>query len=269
MLNSKTLLSYLLTLLVSVSMIACPDDCEEDGGAEAGAEAEAGDEAGAEECGGTDGGALGGDETPLGGDVAGAEGGAEGGAEVPAGPVYTTIFVLDTSTFVDDDGTPGADVCEVTVTCGDDSTVNTGTADVAADTGTSAACDGSNNGDSGCICRDAVSEGDVSCGGTDRGDKNLSFDGMSCDTPDNYTSVGLGGYLSYGFDGDLAGCTVSVEENGDNGNDESYTIYACTSAEWSEETCMEIGMSSTTGGNAQGTIPAAEAPSADEGGSEG
>jgi len=264
MLNSKTLLSYLLTLLVSVSMIACPDDCEEDGGAEAGAEAEAGDEAGAEECGGTDGGALGGDVAPGGDDIGGIDGGTDAGSEVPAGPVYTTIFVLDTSTFVDDDGTPGADVCEVTVSCDDDSTVNTGTADVAADTGTSPACDGSNN--DNCICRDAV-EG--ICGGTDRGDKNLSFDGMSCDTPDNYTSVGMGGYLSYGFDGDLAGCTVSVEENGDNGNDESYIIYACTSAEWSEETCMEIGMSSTTGGNAEGTVPAAEPASADEGGSEG
>ena len=105
MLNSKTLLTYLLTLCVGFMMTACPDDeCESDeAGAEAGAEAEA--EGGDDSCeeAGTEGGEEGGEE---GGAEGGEEGGAEGGEEVPV-TTYEIVVDKDISTEINDEALRG------------------------------------------------------------------------------------------------------------------------------------------------------------------
>ena len=129
MLNSKRLMAYLLTLLVSFAFIACDgDDCDETAGDAAGEEMS--EEEADDSC--AEGGDAGGD--PAGEVPAGDEGGTSAGEEggVVAGdtagdmagetPVvaYNFVVVQDQTEDVNDDGTPGVDVCEISVNCGDE-----------------------------------------------------------------------------------------------------------------------------------------------------
>ena len=192
MLNSKTLLTYLLTLCVGFMMTACPDDeCETD---EAGAEAEA--EAGAE-AGGEDSCEEAGDEAGAegGAEVAqkrGSEAGAEGGEEVEV-TTYEVVVVRDTT--ADDqtnaDGTPGADLCEVDVVCDGESLG--GDRSVAIETG-SPACDGSNG--TNCVCPGNGFSEDVCGSGVNRQDETLVFDGDASCEEGNYASLGMGGVFT-------------------------------------------------------------------------
>jgi len=212
----KTLLAYLLTVMVGLSMTACPDDsCDDDllGGDAAGAAG------GADDCeeggvtGGATGGAMGG---AMGGDMGGDMGGATGGVET----VYNTLVIYDETADVNDDGTPGVDVCEIEVTCDNDERAYEN--DYLGALGeTSPACNGENN--DNCVCVEAVPG---ICGGTDRSNFDLAFDGLYCDADDNYVSLGINGSIEAIYDVDLLGCSVEVYEKGGN-NTEGYAVYAC------------------------------------------
>jgi hypothetical protein len=216
MLNSKTLLTYLLTLMVGFMMTACPDECAEDtAGAEAGSEEEAAagaEDACADEGGETAGGETAGGET-AGGDAAGAE------------PVvtYNQVVVVDTTTDINDDGTPGVDICEVDIAC-DGAPVGM-IDDIKQDFGDSPSCN-ADNGDN-CVCDGTEMRG-VCTSGTDRANKQLTFDNDASCEGNNYSSVGISGYLSY-VSSSFADCgtiDVTVTER-DGNNDESYIVALC------------------------------------------
>ena len=214
----KNFLAYLLTVMVGLSLTACPDDeCATDAGVEAGAE----------------GGAAGGDECLEGG----VEGGVEGGAEAV---VYSVIVIQDNTDDINNDGTPGVDLCEIDIECADGAVTE---AAGSLQSG-SPECDGSNNDD--CICREEVAG---ICGGTDRGDDSLIFDGIYCDEDgDNYASVGIGGEYTLDTGVDLMGCDVTVHEK-KGSNAESYLVYACP-ADYTTlvDDCVEIGYSEAASG---------------------
>jgi hypothetical protein len=220
----KTLLAYLLTVMVGLSMTACPDDsCDDDllGGDAAGAAADAA--GGADDCeeGGVTGGATGG---AMGGDMGGDMGGATGGAET----VYNTLVIVDETTDVNDDGTPGVDICEIEVTCDDDPAIEN---DHYGELG-SEECNGEN--DENCVCVEAVPG---ICGGTDRSDFSLAFDGTTCDADgDNYVSLGQEGVIEAYYDVNLLGCSVKVYEKGGR-NTEGYSVSVCPEV----GDCIEVG----------------------------
>ena len=227
--NVKNLLAYLLTLVVSVSLTACPDDCgTEEGGAEGGAAG------GAEDCGGAEGATTAGS---VGGAIGGATGGAVAGTDTPA-TVYSLIVVFDDTTDVNNDGTPGVDICEVNIDCTD--------AEAQLDAANSGlgseVCDGTNN--DNCVCRDAVAG---ICGGTDRGDIELAYDGDASCSGDNYVSLGINGALMFDVGQDANGCNVSVFEK-QGPNEESYRVFACPNDFQDVNDCIEVGVQTIASG---------------------
>ena len=228
----KNFLAYLLTLLVGLSLTACPDDeCADDllGGDEGGADVAAG----GDEC--LEGGAGGEGGADMGGE--GGEGGA-GGAETTA---YRYIVIVDETEDVNDDGTPGIDVCEVDIICdGLEAAIDLENSALGSDD-----CDGSNG--ENCICRDAV-EG--ICGGTDRGDLSLAYNGNYCDTDDDYVSLGIGGVLTFdlGEGNDANGCNVDVFEKSGT-NEEIFSVYACADADLNDCIIVEGGVMSVEENN--------------------
>ena len=252
MLNSKTLMTYLLTLCVSFMMTACPDDeCDTetagDEMAEESAEEAGGDDA-CEEAGVMAGESAG--ET-AGGDEGGDEAGAEAGTEVEV-TAYNFVVVQDTTEDINNDGTPGVDICEIDIVCGGDpvSSVNV---DVMPGSEACAA-DGSNS--ENCICDGSHSE--AVCGsGTNRGNAEWLFDGDSSCEGDNWTSIGIDGYASLEVEGlaDCASVDVTVTEK-DGPNNESYIVALCDSAEnlnysamMFGDSCAVIGSAETAGSN--------------------
>ena len=275
MLNSKTLLTYLLTLCVGFMMTACPDDdCSSDeAGTEAAgseAEAEAGGDDSCEEA-GTEAGAEAGTE-------AGAEAGTEAGTEVEV-TTYELVVVKDTSEEINDDGTPGADLCEVDVVCdgmslGGDRTVNIAL-------GSSPFCDGSNA--ENCVCPGDGFTGAPCSSGKDRSNEQVVFDGdASCDN-DNYASLGIDGTFTIEIE-ELASCgTVGVTVTEKAGvENEQYIVALCDSAaslEFSNmmfgDDCALIGSAEATMGDGEAVsqtfsweAPAAEEPAEEEAGAE-
>jgi hypothetical protein len=268
MLNSKTLLTYLLTLCVGFMMTACPDDeCGSDeAGAEAGAEggAEAGGEDTCEEAGTEEGGT----------EEGGSEAGSEAGSEVEV-TTYELVVVKDTSTEINADGTPGADLCEVDVVCdgeslGGDRTVNI-------DTGSSPACDGSNA--ENCVCPGNGFTDAPCSSGKDRSNEQVVFDGDASCEGDNYAALGIDGTFTIELE-EIATCgtvSVSVTEKAGAEN-EQYIVALCDSAaslEFSDmmfgDDCALIGSAEATMGDGEAVTqdfsweaPAAEEPAAEE-----
>ena len=220
--NMKNLLAYLLTLVVSVSLTACPDDCGTDeGGTES---AEGGAEGGAEDCGGAEGATSAGTGAGTG---AGAEGGAVAGTDTGT-PVYTILRVSDASGMDDDgNGTPGADVCEIDITC-DGATLDASQIiSVSLEIQTPDCL--SSGGDSACICAGDARDADPNCGTKGRSDnapaengdntRGLVYDGAYCPesgADDAYVSLGAFGTVVIEVaDGvNLANCTINVDELG-------------------------------------------------------
>lgn len=243
MLNSKTLLTYLLTLMVGFMMTACPDECDEEtAGAEAGSEEEMA--AGAEDACADEGGEA------AGGDVAGtpAEAGTPAGGE-PA-VAYNQVVVVDTTTDINDDGTPGVDICEVDIACDGEAV---GMIDnIAQSFGDSPSCN-ADNGDN-CVCDGTEMRG-VCTSGTDRANKELTFDGDASCENDNWSTVGISGYLAYesASFADCGSIDVTVTER-DGNNDESYIVALCgdvadinISEMMFGDACAVIGSAETSG----------------------
>lgn len=254
MLNSRTLMTYLLTLLVGFMMTACPDDeCDET----AGDEAAAGSEEGEDTC--AEGGDIGGDTAgDIAGDIAGDNAGDTAGdiAEVTA---YNYVVVQDNTSDINDDGTPGVDICEIDVAC-DDTAIED--ANVVSNLGDSPVCDGSNN--DNCVCTEAV---DGICGGTNRADETLVFDGDATCEGDNWASTGINGHIALEISG-LSECgkvDVTVTEK-DGPNNESYVVALCDDVanfDFNEmmfgDSCEVIGSSEASGEtNFSWEAPAAE-----------
>lgn len=262
MLNSKTLLTYLLTLMVGFMMTACPDgDCGETAGAEAGSEEEAA--AGAEDdaCADEGGEVAGGDV--AGGDVAG----EAAGDDTPV-VTYNQVVVVDTTTDINNDGTPGVDICEVDIACDGQPVGNV--ANIEQSFGDSPSCN-ADNGDN-CVCDGTEMRG-VCTSGTDRADKNLTFDGDASCEGDNWSTVGISGYLSYQSESfaDCGSIDVTVTER-DGNNDESYIVALCgdvANINISEmmfgDACAVLGSAETSGTSTfSWEAPAAEEPAAEE-----
>jgi len=232
----KNLLAYLLTLVVGLTMTACPDsECDDDllGGTEVG-----GALGGAEDC--EEGGALGGETGgAIGGETGGMTGGETGGAEEP---VYNTLVVFDTTGVSDDDnGTPGADICEIDIVCNGE-TVSADDITVYLELSTPGC---SETDSSACICDGERQDGPPSCGTTDRSDdiSNDSNDIVVYDTnlcedgDDPYVSLGSGGRVIIevaGEDVDLRECEIAVYEAGE---DEAYGAEVCP--ELDSEDCVD------------------------------
>ena len=174
------------------------------------------------------------------------------GGEAPPASTYNYVIILDTSTEINADGTPGADIGEVTVTC--DGAAVSGAIDPASNTGDSAACDGSNG--ENCICPGNGFTEDVCGSGTNRGNTALTIDGTSsADDAQNYASIGSGGKLVLVFADDLSGCDVVVDEVV-GGDAESYEVYVCASADEGGD-CANGGapiFAADMGGTASGSV---------------
>jgi len=245
MLNSKTLMTYLLALFVGFTMVACDDDdCSDTAGAAAGDEAEAEETEVDDSCvesGETAGmmagevvaGMLSGEEVggngageEVGGNGAGEEVGGNGAGEEVAGETptstYNFVIVQDKSEDINDDGTAGADICEVSITC-DDTEVED--AVIGSDLGDSGICDGSNS--DNCVCETEVPV--VCTSGIDRSDALNAFNGdKNCG--DDYVSIGMNGRLSFEVEG-LGECSsIGVEVVEKEGPDnESFVVGLCES----------------------------------------
>lgn len=235
--NVKNLLAYLLTLVVSVSLTACPDDCgTEEGGAEGGAAG------GAEDCGGAEGATTAGS---VGGATGGATGGAVAGTDVtPA--VYNVLRISDASGMDDDgNGTPGADVCEIDIVCGGVALDAAQIISVSLDIATPD-CSASVGG--ACICAGTARASDPNCGTKDRSDnapaanddsaRGLVYDGAYCPASgadDAYVSLGAFGtiVIEVAAEVNLADCTIEVDELG---GDEDVTAEICDA----DNNCMSL-----------------------------
>jgi hypothetical protein len=237
-------LTYLLALSLSFALTACgDDDCgEAEGGmtggtAEADTDCEAGGMMGGAtggdtggDAGGMTGGTTGGDAGGMtGGDTGGMTGGDTGGMTggMTTAP-YTYLVIQDTSDDVNNDGTPGADVCEVTIEC---PMAAPAVSAAELNIGESELCDGSNG--MNCICTEEMN---ATCSsGINRGDETVAYDGdATCE--DNYVSIGEEGQLVLAYDADLTGCTINIVEK--SGNDsEGYIVAICAGD--SLEECMD------------------------------
>jgi hypothetical protein len=213
--NMKNLLAYLLTLVVSVSLTACTDDC-------------ANDEGGAADCGGTDAGAG-----TTAGTTAGTDAGTDAGAGTTTEPtVYNTVIIMDMSSDINNDGTPGADILEVDFSCESDIDVS----ELGGELG-SPVCDGSNG--ENCVCQETVAPTCTS--GIDRSDFNTAYDGDY----ETYVSLGIEGSIGFLFTGDVNGCTVTVHEK-QGTNTESYAVFACPETAEGPEDCIQVGEATDT-----------------------
>ena len=223
MLKSNTFLTYLLTMLVSLTLTACPDDeCETETAGDEAADMAADDLC--EEEGGDIAGETAGETA---GEAAGETAGEAAGEETPV-VEYNFVVVKDTTTGDDNingAGTPGVDICDVAVTCDGEAVI---TAEEIYISRGSEDCDGDNSED--CLCRAEEIPG--VCGGTDRSNKDNVFDeDVSCEG-DSYTSLGIDGSVAVEFTGLNACAEVSVsvtEKVGD--EDESFVAGLCQSAD--------------------------------------
>ncbi|MEZ4469396.1 MAG: hypothetical protein R3F60_01070 [bacterium] len=156
-------------------------------------------------------------------------------------PAMDWVLVIDDSEAENMAGTPGADICGMTVTCDG--------AAVAAVAALLTPGDGE-------LC-DTVREG---CSAV-RTDPNAARDdGSSCEggsNPSDYVSLGIGGLLSVQFAQALPGCDLEVVELV--GNDaEAYDVYVCDAADAATATCANNDQPIATageGGTVNVTVP--------------
>ena len=186
-----------------------------------------------DEAGVCDAGAAGGEGGGAGGE-GGAVGGAGGGVEV----VYDTVIVFDDGSMDDGAGTSGVDICSVSADCADavSATPVLGGGELCSAEGP------------GCS--------------TNRTDPNAAIDGSgACEAasvPSDYISLGTDGQLAVGFDGDLAGCNVTVVEFA-GATQEAYEVYVCDDADVGSATCLNNDLpvhSAAAGGEATFPVPA-------------
>ena len=134
----------------------------------------------------------------------------------------------------------------------------------------SPACDGS-NGDN-CVCDGSTMDAPCSSG-IDRGNAEWIFDGDDSCEGDNWSSLGIDGYVSLEVDGlaDCANVGVTVTEKAGN-NEESYIVALCDDAaslNYSEmmfgDSCTVLGSGSDGGASEfQWEAPAVDAPEEEE-----
>ncbi|MCA9524802.1 MAG: hypothetical protein KC549_00720 [Myxococcales bacterium] len=181
---------------------------------------------------GADGGMAGGDMN------VGADMGADMAVEAPA---MDWVLIIDDSVAENMAGTPGADICGMTVTCDG--------------AGVDAVAALLTPGD-GELC-DTVRDG---CSAV-RTDPNAARDdGSACEggsNPSDYVSLGIGGLLSVQFAQALPGCDLEVVELV--GNDaEAYDVYVCDAADAATATCANNDQPIATageGGTVNVTVP--------------
>ncbi len=218
-----------LTTVLAAAQVGC--DAEDDDGGGAGG---AGAQGGAGGQGGGAGGQGGGAGGQGGAGGAGGQGGAGGepdagaggfggepdagaggfGGEPDAGAggsAFTVVYILDVTEEENTTGTPGVDVCGVSVTCDGNAFVGEA-ADLVAGAGE--------------VCQ----VGRPECS-ADRGDPNAALDdGAACEAgsvPSDYVSIGVNGSLAVGFARDLRGCTVDIVENNQGATPEAYEVFIC------------------------------------------
>ena len=158
---------------------------------------------------------------------AGGEGGGAGG-EGGGGTSYNFVLIIDNSAEENTNGTPGADICGVSSSCGN-------------------AISAILNPGDGELC-DSVREG---CSANRADASAAQDDGSACEAdsdPSDYVSIGMGGTLSVQFSENQSGCTVDVVELVGN-QDEGYEVYVCAGADSSSE-CLNGG--AAVGGAANG-----------------
>ncbi len=149
----------------------------------------------------------------------------EGGNDAPcAAKAMRWIVVADTSQEENFAGTPGVDICGAWAEC-DGVAVTAVEASVVLGEGQFCTAN-----DPECLA--------------DRTDPDAALDdGAPCEAtsaPSDYVSVGLGGVLVLGFDRDLSGCTLFVEEYA-GGDWESYEVFACERADTPLRGCSALG----------------------------
>lgn len=186
----------------------------------------------------------------------GDDGGVDGDMLVDATPdmdapaEYTWVIIVDDSAEPNLNGTPGADICGLTVDCGG---TNVDSTQATAILGDGEICDGSTT--------------EPPCeSGTDRGDPNAALDtGANCaagSSPSDYISIGVNGQLAVQFAQDLQGCNVVVTELEGGMIDEPYQVYICQTDTLETETCLNMGAvlaeSGPSGGQVSVDVPAAE-----------
>jgi hypothetical protein len=160
----------------------------------------------------------------------------EGGMSNNMTGEYTYLIVRDTSVEINNRGTPGADLCEVSVDCPMDQLI---LLDATLNMGASELCTGQNR--SNCLCTQDINE---TCDtGINRIDEDLVSDGID-QCGDNYMSLGLAGQLVLSYNAPLIGCTIQVIESSGLDN-EGYSVTVCTDN--TLVNCMEpqSGMTST------------------------
>ena len=225
-----------LYTLIACGLLACDEDLCDDSGA--GGEDNADDYYGTSEEGGEEFEEC--DESDTGGDT----GDTTTDQDLP-GNAYQYIVIVDNSLDFNEFGTPGADLCDVVVNCGE----NVPVFDFQQEPGSSPVCSDSNP--TLCICEYQVAG---ICGGVDRHnplaiENQLSCNGDDVNNQSPYYSLGLGGVLILDYDQDLSGCFVSVtERQGD--DQEGYKVYACTEPNFSpikSDDCVALGTSDSQG----------------------
>lgn len=174
----------------------------------------------------------------------GGEGGVGGGEPVE----YTYVIIVDNSAVENMAGTPGADICGMTLDCGADPIQPT-TAVV--EQGAGLVCDGTSM---MAPCETGVDRSNPTA---------ATDDGATCEptsNPSDYVSLGVQGQLAARFDFDVTDCNITIEELAGRDN-EPYDVYVCQTAVLDPDTCLTtdpIGSSPAAGGSASFDIPAAE-----------
>jgi len=159
-----------------------------------------------------------------------------------AGPAFRWVIILDESSDRRE-GTPGADICGATMSCGGGDLLAISGALIAGD---------------GVVCDGRPSD---ICGDTPRDRPAAALDdGSSCEpgsSPSDYVSIGMAGMLALDFGRDLVGCSgLVVELQG--GDEEAYGVYICQTDALDADTCI-LGRSIVevdNGGSVSFDVPA-------------
>lgn len=168
---------------------------------------------------------------------AGGEGGGAGG-EGGAAASYNHLLIFDDGSADDGAGTTGVDICGVSADC---ATAVSATLTL----GEGSVCDAEGPGCS-----------------TNRADANAVLDdGSACvadSVPSDYTSLGGDGSIAIAFDGDLAGCAVTVVEFA-GATMEAWSAFVCDGADVGSATCLNDNNpvhEAAAGGEATFNVPA-------------
>jgi hypothetical protein len=168
------------------------------------------------------------------GGAGGGAGGAGGGGDI----TYDTVLIFDQDSMDDGAGTSGVDICGVSADCAN----------------ATAATPVLGGGE---LCRE---EG-PGCS-TSRVDPQAALDdGSDCEAdsnPSHYISLGTSGSLAVTFDGDLAGCNVTIVEFA-GATEEGWEAFVCDGDDVTTANCLGGGNAVHTeaaGGTATFAVPA-------------